>query len=258
MTRGPEPQKAKEESLDIAGCRGHVQRYQHRKGNLCGFTILCAGLVCFVTAMRLIKLSSAPEDILHEYAKVISRLRFIPSSPGISRELWLRTPRGAWRFFRILDDGILELDRYGMPLANGASPAGNNPSSGIVPAVPWISTGPATGPDGRKSAAILPGKSRDPEKQDRVPDTGETARSRAAPLGPEKDPGPGAVPEILAPEREAGRGSAPAGTAGKSSEPDTSGFPNVNLELFRVFMRQRERRKTGDPACRMPAVTDDR
>jgi len=87
------------------------------------------GLVSFVTVKRLDRLTVTPEDILHDFAGVIALLRFIASSPDISRELWLRTPHGAWRFFRILDNGILELDRDGRALA----PAGKGPA--VVPAV---------------------------------------------------------------------------------------------------------------------------
>lgn len=118
MSRGPRRLKAKVESLPIAEKRGLVMRYQHRRGNVCDFSIMSPGLVSFICVMRLIRLSSTPEDILHDFSSVIGQLRFIASSPAISRELWLRTPRGAWRFFRIPDESILELDRDGMPLKN--------------------------------------------------------------------------------------------------------------------------------------------
>lgn len=98
MSRGPEPVRAKEEALPIAGKRGLVQRYRHAAGTICDFTIMSPGLVSFVWAMRMLRLSCSPLDILHEFGRAIDQLRFIASSPAISRELWLRTPRGAWRF----------------------------------------------------------------------------------------------------------------------------------------------------------------
>ena len=122
MTRGPQPVRARDESLPIARRRGLVQRYQHRRGNVCDFSIMSPGLVSFVCVMRLVRLSSTTGDILHDYATVIGTLRFIASSLAISRELWLQTPHGAWRFFRILDDGILELGPDGLALANGMGP----------------------------------------------------------------------------------------------------------------------------------------
>lgn len=227
MKRGLQSEKAQEELLEIAHRRGHVQHYVHRTGNLCEFTIMCPGLVCFVTAVRLLKLSSTPEDILHEYAAVIGQLRFIASSPAVSRELWLRTPRGAWRFFRISDDGILEIDRHGMPLANGTGPVMNAESA--------AAEGKRMVPD-----PAFPGRR-----------TSADDRQLPAVRGPvpEKDPAPGTEHPVHAAEKAGGPWSAPVAiispvnNPGSPGEPDLSEFPKVNLELFRVFMRQRERQK---------------
>lgn len=253
MTRGPEPKKAKEESLGIAGRRGHVQRYLHRKGNLCEFTILCPGLVCFVTAGRLVKLSSTPEDILHDYARVIGPLRFIPSSPGISREIWLRTPRGAWRFFRILDNGLLEIDRYGMPLAHVTAPAGAGAAAGIVAALP-VRPGSAPAGNGLVRAEEKPGGGNDPDGQSRTKVRKNIPAFPAAP-GPEpaKDParGPGGtspVPENRDTDGECPvQGQSPAHGPGKPYEPDLSQYPGINLELIRRFMRWRKSREKNTP-----------
>ena len=122
MSRGPVPRTAKDEALPIAAKRGLVMRYQRRRGDICDFSVMSPGLVSFVCSMRLLLLTSTPGDILHDFAAAIGRLRFIASSPAISRELWLRTPRGAWRFFRVLDESILELGPDGLPLANGSGP----------------------------------------------------------------------------------------------------------------------------------------
>jgi hypothetical protein len=43
-------------------------------------------------------------------------LRIIASSPAISRELWICSPRGNFRFFRVLADSLVELDRDGQLL----------------------------------------------------------------------------------------------------------------------------------------------
>jgi hypothetical protein len=128
---------ARDESLLLAARRGTVHSHVHRRGNVCDLSIISPGLVVFVCAMRLLKLSSTAEDILHDFTAAIARLRFIVSSLVVSRELWLRTPRGKWRFFRLLDAGILELDCNGNPIADGSSqsPAaapGNRTESGTV------------------------------------------------------------------------------------------------------------------------------
>jgi hypothetical protein len=85
------------------------------------------GLVAFVMVKRLDRLTCLPEDIVHDFSGAISLLRFIASTPGISRELWLYTPHGAWRFFRVLDDRIVELDRDGKPIENSC------PGSAVLP-----------------------------------------------------------------------------------------------------------------------------
>ena len=253
MSRGPEPQKAKEESLEIAGRRGHVQRYMHRKGNLCEFSIMCPGIVCFVTAMRLLKLSSTPEDILHDYAKVIGQLRFIASSPAISRELWLRTPRGAWRFFRVLSNSIIELDCSGMPLANGAGPVSECPASTIVITVPVPGAGLKNGQNGPMTAAGIPRNENDPVELNRKPSADNVPTLQSAPVPePEKDPAPLSRTAGPVAENAGNTGSAPApitdlaNNPGNPEETDTSRFPGINLELIRRFMRWRKERQKKD------------
>jgi len=249
MSRGPVPQKAREESLEIAGRCGHVQRYMHREGNLCELTIMSPGIVRFVTAMRLVRLSSDPRDILHEYATVIGQLRFIASSPSISRELWLRTPHGAWRFFRIPDTGILELDRFGMPLANAILSAGTGTASGIPVPVPVTDAGGDTGNSGTMGSAA--------EKPAGV--NGPALRDGTRPLENMPGPGPGVSPEmgpapaaaksgtVFENRRASGLSPAPdiypAGEGGSAGEPDLSQFPGLNLELIRRFIRWRKTRK---------------
>ena len=132
MTRGRLPLQAQEDAFPIAGKRGLVQRYQHRPGNTCDFSIMSPGLVSFITVKRLDRLTVMPEDILHDFAAVIALLRFIVSSPAVSRELWLRTHHGAWRFFRVLDNGIIELDRDGKVLENAGKVVTGKPAAGAV------------------------------------------------------------------------------------------------------------------------------
>jgi hypothetical protein len=172
MSRGPQPVKAREAALPIAGKRGLVQCYQHRRGNICDVSIMSPGLVSFVCVMRLVRLSSTPEDILHDFSSVIGHLRFIASSPAISRELWLRTPHGAWRFFRILDDSIIDLGPDGLPLKNivkvkDTSAAGAGPAKKPKQTLPVV------------KKTVKNGKNGDLKKQE-----------------PEKDPAPGLNPAI--------------------------------------------------------------
>lgn len=245
MSRGPQPLMAKEEAWSVAEKRGLAMRYQHRRGNVCDFSLMSPGHVSFICVMRLIRLSSTPEDILHDYAEVIGNLRFIASSPAISRELWLCTPRGAWRFFRILDDSILELDRDGMPLANGMGPA----------ASPAADTGlikkpEPSGKNGKKTVTASPpsaGKNSEPGKNSApdIPtkDPGQTENSApelhtAQEPEPETDLKPAAIPENISVQAKD-----PGPTQDLLPGPELEKIP----EPIRKFLKRRNKGRENDP-----------
>jgi hypothetical protein len=257
MSRGPQPHKAQDESLPIAEKRGVVQRYQHRRGNICDFSIMSPGLVSFVCAMRLVRLSSTPEDILHDFSSVIGQLRFIASSPAISRELWLRSPRGAWRFFRIHDDGILELNMDGIPLVNVKGPVwdGLSPGTGM-PAI--MGSAPPnskkTGQNGRTAAGKNAGLQNGPAGAHPSPAHKKLPAPCPAATNPEPEKDPDLVPNPTGPvpESAGGCGSDPAQlpvpeTNSGLSEETRRLFTGINLELIRRFTRWRMERKKKGP-----------
>jgi hypothetical protein len=245
MSHGPVPGLARNESLFIAERRGVVHGHVHMKGNICDLSIISPGLVAFVCAMRLVKLSSTVDDILHGFAAAIARLRLIVSALVVSRELWLRTPRGKWRFFRILEAGIQELDCNGDPIPDGTSPGGfalparGSPadSSCAVPGnsgsmeVPEIL--PAlknmlqkTGPDATQKQLhkpVAPAVSAAPLPEYHEPDVCPGNRTTTVPASI-----PAAVP---APDPGRDPTAAP--------EPEQTPSPGVNIELIRRFMRWR-------------------
>ena len=253
MTRGPQSLKALDESLPIAEKRGLVMRYQHRRGNVCAFSIMSPGLVSFVCVMRLIRLSSTPKDILHDFSSVIGHLRFIASSPAISRELWLRTPRGAWRFFRILDDSILELGPDGMPLRNigpvKVVPAGTGQVKTPEPVKPagkksrrgkWSTTVNDPVPTKNPVQGSMPVKDPEPEKDLKTATMPEKSPEQVKdpppdPV-PEKDPGPVNDPERPAiPEKF----PEPVKNPGPKEDPPWSPEPDKIPEHIRKFLHQR-------------------
>ena len=81
-------------------------------------------------------------------AAEIAEIRIIASSREISRELWLCSPRYAYRFFRVLDDGLIELGRDGVPLAApeaGAGMPGAVPGAGPATVIVPQATAPGAG-----------------------------------------------------------------------------------------------------------------
>jgi hypothetical protein len=153
---------------------------------------------------RLDRLTVTPEDILHDFAAEITLLRFIVSTPGVSRELWLRTPHGAWRFFRVLDDGIIELDRDGKVLENSGKVIAL-PVSGVV-----------------KKAEPVPGVKKKPGRKPR----GEAGKSSVLPEHLDTDIKPAKKPAVII-EKYAKTAKNPEPV--KNSEPAKDSSPEINL-----------------------------
>ncbi len=113
MTRGRMPVRARAEADPIAEKRGVVQHYQREPGSICDFAIMSPGTVALVRIKCVRRLCCTVEEMGRELAAEVAPLRIIASSREISRELWLCSPRYAWRFFRVLDLSLAELGRDG-------------------------------------------------------------------------------------------------------------------------------------------------
>jgi hypothetical protein len=113
MTRGRRPARAIELAIGIAEKRGEVQLFRHGPGMVCTFAIYIAGLVAHVRIKRMRHLRCSMQWLEREAADELAALRLIVSSPAISRELWICSPRGNFRFFRVSADSLAELDRDG-------------------------------------------------------------------------------------------------------------------------------------------------
>jgi hypothetical protein len=114
MTRGRKPLMALREAVLIAKKRGETRQFMHEPGTICNFVIYCQGFVAHVRIKRVTRVHCSHAWIESEAADALTTLRAIASGPGISRELWVFLPRGAFRFFRVTDTGLVELDRDGV------------------------------------------------------------------------------------------------------------------------------------------------
>jgi hypothetical protein len=132
MTRGRRPARAIQLATGIAEKRGEVQHFRHGPGMICNFVIYIAGLVAHVRIKRMRHLRCTMQWLEREAADELAALRIIASSPAISRELWICSPRGNFRIFCVMDDSLVELDRNGQPLP-GQSPV---PKRRKAPAAP--------------------------------------------------------------------------------------------------------------------------
>lgn len=131
MTRGRKPLIALGIATHIAEQRGEVRHFRHGPDMICNFVIYMIACVSFVRVRRVIRIRITPDWLEREAAEDIAALRFIASLPGVSRELWIHTPKGTFRFFRVLDNSLAELDRDGRQLPAPASP-GEPPA--VIPA----------------------------------------------------------------------------------------------------------------------------
>jgi len=148
MARGRKPLIALSEAKHIAEKRGEVRSFRHEPDMICSFIIYIVGLVAHVRVRRVERIRITPEWLEREAAEDFAALRFIVSSPEISRELWIYTPKGTFRFFRVLANSLAELDRNGQLMPD-------------QPPVPQRRLGPA-GP-------ALNGKSGEPESAPGAP-----------------------------------------------------------------------------------------
>ncbi|HEX3002152.1 MAG TPA: hypothetical protein VHN82_07285, partial [Methanoregula sp.] len=105
----------------------------HEPYLICHFVIYCTGFIAHVRIKRVTRIHCPHAWIERDAADVLATLRAIAAGPGISRELWVFLPRGSFRFFRVTDTGLIELDRSGSVLP---VPEKCGPGTGIVAKAP--------------------------------------------------------------------------------------------------------------------------
>ena len=106
MTRGRIPLMALREAVLIAKKRGETRQFMHEPGTICNFVIYCLGFVAHVRIKRVTRVHCYHAWIEREAADALAALRAIAPGSGISRELWVFLPRGAFRFFRVTEPGL--------------------------------------------------------------------------------------------------------------------------------------------------------
>ncbi len=137
MTRGRKPLMALREAGLIARKRGDTRWFMHEPGMICNFVIYCLGFTAHVRIKRVTRLRCTYAAIEREAADALATLRSIASGPGISRELWVYLPRGSFRFFRVEETGLVELNRDGTVMT---VPEKAGSGTGTAPAGPALGT----------------------------------------------------------------------------------------------------------------------
>ena len=155
---------------------------------ICAFVIYMIGLIAHVRIKRVERIRITPAWLEREAAEDLAALRFIASSPGISRELWIYTPKGTFRFFRVLDGSLVELDCSGNPLPGRPPvPVRTMPAATPAPAEKYGDSESAPGsPESAVSVPVLLLPAASPEYID--PPTVSDVRQVIRPGGREEFP----------------------------------------------------------------------
>jgi len=119
MPRGRFPVKALAAAMEIAVKRGLVRMYDRGPGSIATFSIVRPGRLDEVRIKRLRRINCTKESLNRDAASEITGLKMCPSCPQISRELWGVSPDYFIRFFRIVENGVIELGSDGEPLPAG-------------------------------------------------------------------------------------------------------------------------------------------
>ena len=113
MTRGPIPKKAIDTAIPVARARGLVAGCTPGRESTCDF-VICEPVQTSLVRVRPGRRLHCPvQEIAEKYAEPLGRLRLVPDTAGRSRELWICGQYGTFRFFRVENTGLLEIDRNG-------------------------------------------------------------------------------------------------------------------------------------------------
>ncbi len=64
-------------------------------------------------------------EMKNQFAVCLARLRLVSDDPCRSGELWACSSYGVFRFFRVQQYGLVELDASGLPLMKGTAGVGS-------------------------------------------------------------------------------------------------------------------------------------
>ena len=113
MKRGSPSYRALSEAIPLARRRGTTQAAVRAPENLYDFTIVSAIPLAFVRVTYCSRIHAPVAELVNDFRDELFGLGRIPVHTDISRELWLRSRHGTWRFLRLTPDSILELGQDG-------------------------------------------------------------------------------------------------------------------------------------------------
>ncbi len=119
MTRGPRPHRALTEAIPIAKTRGIVQMTLSGPERIFDIAIISKIPVTFTRVMFAPEILATTLQLAKDFKEEIAQLRVIARDKTITAELWLRSKHGTWRFFLVMPNSLVEIDRQGKRLESG-------------------------------------------------------------------------------------------------------------------------------------------
>ncbi|WP_321506326.1 hypothetical protein [uncultured Methanoregula sp.] len=116
MPRGRPPYRGLKNAIPVARARGRVMRFFQDDECAADLLIAARGGIIFVRIRRSIRIRIPISDLEAEFREPVLMLRSLPRSGHILREFWLYSKYGTWRYFRVDETGLVEIDYAGQPL----------------------------------------------------------------------------------------------------------------------------------------------
>src|SRR5665647_794420 len=123
MSRGPRPHRALAEAIPIAKSRGIVQMALGGPERIFDIAIISKVPVTFARVMFAPTILATTRQITDDFKEEIAQLRIIARDAVITAELWLRSKHGTRRFFLVMPNSLVEIDRGGNRLVSGQTVA---------------------------------------------------------------------------------------------------------------------------------------
>jgi len=151
MKRGRPSTTGINNAIPIAQKRGCVMRVTYSPESVCDFFIRTVTLVVFIRLIRIEKIVASVNEIEYDYREIIAELRLFPQSQQIQKELWVYNKYGTYRFFRLTEDSLEEIQPSGEPAKNSEPGPDAKPEGGN-----GMNTEPATRKDSKETPGTLP------------------------------------------------------------------------------------------------------
>jgi hypothetical protein len=134
------PNQALREAKIIARRQGRLCENTEVRGIFYDFAIHLALAIIYVRVKRMKGVADTIDEIFEACSRDIAKIRKVPMTIGLLRELWVRLPNGTWRFFLVLNDRIVEIPAGAMPEDMAGRPLRENAPgpdrSEVLPAAP--------------------------------------------------------------------------------------------------------------------------